>query len=107
MVLLGVGRKPENPLVAEARESGEVAARFVEHFPSVNERAGWSRLQFDKLGEEVARRRWDIAKFDRVMERVRDGPRDPKYPTPTPREVFKAIKEQGIRDHNAQTGGAA
>jgi hypothetical protein len=96
-----------NPLVAEARESGHVAARLVEHFPSVNERAGWSRLQFDEIGAAVGKHGWDMAKFDRVMAKVRDGPRDPKYPTPTPQEVFKAIKQQAARDYAAQQGGTA
>lgn len=102
----GRGGKPPNPLIAEARESGEVAARFVEHFPSVNDRAGWSRLQFDKLGEDVARRRWDMAKFDAVMAKVRDKPRDARYPTPTPNEVFSEIRKQAASDYRA-AGGAA
>jgi hypothetical protein len=101
----GGADKTKNPLAAEARESGEVAARFVEHFPSVNEKAGWSRLQFDELGATVAKHKWDMAKFDRVMGKVRDGPRDPKYPTPTPQEVFKAIKQQATRDYNEKLGG--
>lgn len=90
-------------LLAHAADIGGAAQRFVELFPAISVKAGWSPANLDQLNREIDKRGWTSTKFDAVMQTLlTDGG---KFATPTPREVFTKIKTKASSDYAA--GGAA
>lgn len=92
-----------NPLVEIARELGGAAAAFVDKFPNPTERGGWCRDQLVTLNDEIDRRKWPRDKFDKLLHKLATN--GGKFPTPSPRELFAAIKAKSDADYAA--GGAA